>query len=155
MIQHCFMMLDREGTGQKLSHFPSCSETPFVKVLRKRETQDKKPPGPLNHSNSFHSLQWYICNIELEQYLFILCIYMYVHVWIGQKLMSSIFLECSPLFFLRQGLFLNLGLTDWLDRLTSKPYGSSYFYFPSTKITEMHLAFIQTQEIQIQVLVNV
>lgn len=46
------------------------------------------------------------------------CVYVYVGVYV------CVCVERSTL-YLRQGLFLNGVLTNWLDWLTSKPHGST------------------------------
>lgn len=43
----------------------------------------------------------------------------WVHICGSQRAVISIFLTCSPPYFLKRGLSLVLSLTDWLDKLTS------------------------------------
>jgi hypothetical protein len=48
------------------------------------------------------------------------CVCVCVCVYIGQRSVLDVFLYCSPPYLLRQGLWLELGLTDGLDWLVSK-----------------------------------
>lgn len=67
-----------------------------------------------------------------------MCQWVYMSVsWEGQKWVLVVFLYCSPLYILRQGLFLKLVLTDSANLAGQWTLASSCL-FHSAGITEVH-----------------
>lgn len=63
---------------------------------------------------------------------------MCIHTWGDQKLMSGMFFDLFLPDVLRQGLLVNLWLTDWLECLTRKFQVSSCLCLPNSGSIDMH-----------------